>query len=112
MKPTRFIEGQAIYWLPRLTKSGESPYLVPGYVAGVTPKRIRILVQTTSGQNILRHVTAKRLQISHMPHISPRTIRKTLRNTQLHKISPIPAVKIAFDRIQMKSNRTRRDLQF
>lgn len=111
MKPTRFKEGQAIYWLPRLRKTGEAPYQVPGYVAGVTPKRITIVVQTTSGQNILRHVTTKRLQINDLPHIAIPTLREALRNRQLHKISDTPTMKISFNHVLMKAHRTRRDPQ-
>jgi len=111
MKLARFKEGQAIYWLARLTKAGDSPYRVPGYVASLTPKRIRIIIHTTTGQNLLRHVTAKRLQRSPMPQISLRAIREALSNCQLDQIRITPTRKVSLDHIPMKTNRARRETQ-
>ena len=86
MKRSSLSVGQAIFWISRVTRTGEARDRVPGYVINLTPKRISIVVKQTDGTDSLRHVTAKRLIPSTLAPILVSNRRKTMSNRILRDI--------------------------
>lgn len=60
-KRTTYLEGQAIIWIAKRTRSGEPQFEVPGYVVRMTAKRIAIKVLKKDAQVCIRYVTRARL---------------------------------------------------
>ena len=87
MRSKHFKAGQAIFWIARVTKTGEARYRIPGYIVNMTPKRVAILIQQRNGRGALRHVTAKRLTASHLAPLPLSTLCQTMADSQLHKVS-------------------------
>ena len=86
MRSKHFTAGQAIYWIARVTKTGEARYRIPGYVVTMTPKRVAILIQQPNGRGVLRHVTTKRLTPSHLTPLPLSTLGQAMADSQFHKI--------------------------
>ena len=86
MRSKHFTAGQAIYWIARVTTTGEARYRIPGYIVNLTSKRVAILIQQRNGRGVLRHVTAKRLMPSHFAPLPLSTLGQAMADSQLHKV--------------------------
>jgi hypothetical protein len=56
-----YLQGQAIIWIAKRSRNGESQFEVPGHVVKVTPKRIAIKVLKKDATTCIRYVTPKRI---------------------------------------------------